>query len=271
MKTSIAGFYAFVPDTKKPVNVGDKLGHTIPIYYSQKFKKITPLVYGTKEPKPEFTLVTCGSLLNQRFPNGIILGTGIASVQKIPNETRNYIGVRGPLSAKCVYDNHSIQPKIVSDPGLLCSKIFPIRIEKKRKIGVFLHKSDLALSSAFSEFESITNYAKDPIDAIRFISECEIVLTSSLHGCVIAHSFNIPAIPFIGLGNVIGGDFKFIDYFKSIGFEGDSPIVSYGDLLSRNSFSDFSWVPDPLTISQAIQNLDDLFLKLFNDCSDHAK
>jgi pyruvyltransferase len=46
--------------------------------------------------------------------------------------------------------------------------------------------------------------------------ECKIVLSSSLHGLVLADSFQIPNKRIVLSNNIIGGDFKFKDYYSGI-------------------------------------------------------
>jgi hypothetical protein len=56
----------------------------------------------------------------------------------------------------------------------------------------------------------------------KFVEEihtCELILSSSLHGIILADSYNIPAYHTILSNNVIGGEFKFRDYYASVGRE----------------------------------------------------
>ena len=61
------------------------------------------------------------------------------------------------------------------------------------------------------------------------------VLSSALHGVILAHAYGIPALPVrIGDG-LVGGDFKFRDHYHSIGHAGFRARVSFSDLVGRGA------------------------------------
>ena len=55
------------------------------------------------------------------------------------------------------------------------------------------------------------------MDVCRDISGCERILSSSLHGLIIADSFSIPNRRIGFYNNLKGGDFKFEDYASALG------------------------------------------------------
>ena len=61
----------------------------------------------------------------------------------------------------------------------------------------------------------------DPLNVLRLIGSCTKVISSSLHGLIVADAFGIPrrAERFAGMeaNRHEGGDFKFRDYGASIG------------------------------------------------------
>jgi pyruvyltransferase len=66
---------------------------------------------------------------------------------------------------------------------------------------------------------------------IEFL-ECKKVVSSSLHGIIIAHTYGIPAVwqPFSD--GVFGDDIKYQDYFESV------QIPSYIPAIRTNEFSE---------------------------------
>jgi len=49
------------------------------------------------------------------------------------------------------------------------------------------------------------------------ISACDVILSSSLHGLIVADSYQIPNARVSFSGAIVGGDFKFFDYGHAIG------------------------------------------------------
>ena len=65
----------------------------------------------------------------------------------------------------------------------------------------------------------ILNIDGDPFIFIDNLTKCERVLSSSLHGLIISDSLGIPNMRIIVSDSVIGGDYKFIDYYSAYGLE----------------------------------------------------
>ncbi len=71
----------------------------------------------------------------------------------------------------------------------------------------------------------------DVRDILRRIRSCEVILSSSLHGLIAADSFGIPNLRIRSIGEIIGGDFKYDDYYSAFGFEA-SPFAEKAELLA---------------------------------------
>ena len=59
---------------------------------------------------------------------------------------------------------------------------------------------------------TVINVRRHPSAVIRDIASCGAILSSSLHGLVVADSYGIPAAWTSGSPPLTGGDFKFQDY-----------------------------------------------------------
>ena len=111
----------------------------------------------------------------------------------------------------------------IGDPGLLASLLVSARPAKKFKFGLIPHHSkvdDQAFISKFSRLDDVQviDFRTNDHDAIfRQMLECEIILSQSLHGLIFSDSLGIPNV-WIDAGTLHGGgEFKFYDYFSSIG------------------------------------------------------
>ncbi len=63
------------------------------------------------------------------------------------------------------------------------------------------------------------------------ILSCEIILSSSLHGLIVADAYNTPSSWIKFSNKVYGNGFKFRDYYASIGYEED-PILDIEEGIS---------------------------------------
>lgn len=145
---------------------------------------------------------------------------------KLIRKNVSFIAVRGALSKKIIEHSlkYSISP-VMCDGGILVSALFDRKIEKKYSVGFIAHYNEQTLiknngieNAVLEKYKNSTliNLREDPIDVIRKIAECEIVISSSLHGCVIADSFHIPNMR-IRLSGIPGTGFKFDDYYSAYG------------------------------------------------------
>jgi hypothetical protein len=128
----------------------------------------------------------------------------------------------------------------LGDGGLLASLVFrPCR--KRYKLGVIPHYSQ-ADQPVFAELEKLTDVKRidicdEPRSVIQQIGQCEHILSSSLHGLIIADSLGVPNRWIDVAGNsstILGNGFKFRDYYSIFGFENFEPeLLQRGDTLDR--------------------------------------
>jgi hypothetical protein len=190
-------------------------------------------------------LFSVGSILDKvKFSSQIVWGSGFMhSESKVVQS--NVFAVRGPLSLKKL---DLIKPIPVGDPVLLMPEIYKAIKTNEFKIGIIPHYIDQKTfiqrfkqdcSSEFLVLNIMTNKFEEFIDQM---CRCEFVVSSSLHGLILAHAYGIPAIWIEMSQKVIGHGFKFFDYFLSvsippyrgINFKTGEIALSNLILLSRN-------------------------------------
>ncbi len=171
----------------------------------------------------ESSIVTVGSVLEHVPPEwpGIILGAG-----KLREEARLTItaptivlGMRGPLSAKG-------RDVTIGDPGLLADELVGSQ-SRTYDLGIVPHWTDKTLvrDPRFHNpnwSTTVIDPSGDPLDVIAHIGQCKKIITSSLHGMIVADAFGIPRrFEYTKRFDHEGGTFKFRDYSASI----DAPLV----------------------------------------------
>lgn len=174
--------------------------------------------------KPEHAeLVMVGSLIHHlpKDFHGVIAGSGkLFERTKMDFPNANILGVRGPLTAKDVKKH-----VIWGDPGLLADELVGYQ-DKTTDIGIVPHWSDTDLEHRTMFYgrkwtTKVIRVDDDPLKVIRQIGSCRKIVSSSLHGIILADAFNIPrrieiAPNMLKDPYVEGGLFKWHDYSGSI-------------------------------------------------------
>jgi len=172
-------------------------------------------------PVSEASFVCVGSVLEHLPPgwSGTIIGSGkLKEGSSIDLSRAQVLALRGPLTAQCV---KGVKKEFVlGDAGLLADELVP-RQEKKHALGLVPHWSDttLELRPEFARYNPvIIRPTEDPLEVIRKIGECRKIVSSSLHGIIVADAFGIPRrIEMTERFAKEGGDFKFRDHCAAVG------------------------------------------------------
>jgi len=185
---------------------------------------------------PEDHIMMCGSILNFANEHSIIWGTGFmhskSPIQGVPKEIH---AVRGPLTARRL-EELGIEVNVpYGDPSMLIRKWWHRPKIPRYKYGIVPHYIDKKIVEGWPkqiEMKIIDIQQLYSADFFIDFTICEKILSSSLHGLIIADILGIPALWVKLSDNLAGDDFKFHDYFASIGHKD----VEYFDL--RGGYTD---------------------------------
>jgi len=163
--------------------------------------------------------VTVGSILANVNHKCIVWGSGIID-QKAKVKNAVFLAVRGPQTRKYLLGLSYEVPEIYGDPALLLPRYFNPKIEKKYKYGFVPHYNDFKLVHDWFKDNPevlLIDMMTNDIEAktIEFL-QCEKIVSSSLHGVIVAHAYNIPAVWQKFSNKVFGDDIKYQDYFESV-------------------------------------------------------
>lgn len=102
------------------------------------------------------------------------------------------------------------------DPALLLPMIVPCHNKPKKLLGIIPHLQDFnSMPSKKTYYDIINLKTTDIIDKINEITSYHYILSTSLHGIIVAHAYGIPAI-WIQQNKIDGDGIKFKDYFSSV-------------------------------------------------------
>ena len=233
--------YYWTQINKKKQNFGDLLSKYIVENIS--LSKVQLIDPSSKKYKLLFKhYFAIGSILCRANKNSIVWGSGIIKKDEDIKKAK-FLAVRGPKTRKRLIELGYNVPKVYGDPGILTSIFYHKEADKdsykKYEFGIIPH---------YVDFDKINNKLKDipeilvinlmtsnVEDVLDKILSCRKIISTSLHGVIVAQSFEIPAIWLKYGDSLAGDDIKFYDYYESIGI--NYPDSKYFDFESINSIS----------------------------------
>lgn len=174
-----------------------------------------------------------GSIIDMLTTNkSVIWGSGVLNPKiRIPQKPQNIYAVRGPKTQKYLANNGVKCKEIYGDPALLMPLFYP---PKRRSIiyelGIIPHYSDMnnefikGLKPHKNVLVINLKHYKKIEHVIDLICSCNYIVSSSLHGLIIADAYGVPnhRITFKATDQI--EDFKYSDYFLSVGRKDDKPL-----------------------------------------------
>jgi len=185
-----------------PGNFGDILTPWI-------LEKLNFNVVRVNNRKANNKFLGAGSVAEMALPGDVVWGSGVIHSKNKTEPKAKFLAVRGPITGK------KTGCTVYGDPGLLCSKLIPLKMQPIRSIGYVPHYVDRKLAPD----PKIEILCETPPIFLRQIIKYEKIVSSSLHGIIAAHSYGIPAAWWKPSNRLHGDDVKFLDYAQSVDIE----------------------------------------------------
>jgi pyruvyltransferase len=135
--------------------------------------------------------------------------------------------VRGPMTR----DRLALRSETpLGDPGLLVEGLVAKSVRPEHAWGLIPHMADIndpmiSRLIAGTRNAVLVRLDDEPVEVLKLIAGCERIVSTSLHGLIAADALGIPNW-WLRVGDrLIGGDWKFHDYFASIGRRHEMPIT----------------------------------------------
>lgn len=194
-------------------NLGDYLSKIIVDYFKPKN------IECGKEKKNK-TLYAIGSILGFRCQDAVVWGSGLLSenssyTQRARFSSLDIRAVRGPKTRKKLLKLGKKCPEVYGDPAILMPQIYmPGDSEKKYDVSVVLHykDKDMFIPDDVNKIDIITNDYEKFIDEIV---QSKLIISSSLHGIILAEAYGVPAIYLNKDATSVS--FKYEDWYNSTG------------------------------------------------------
>lgn len=165
-----------------------------------------------------------------------VWGTGFMEYPCVPARVAQFrkidvCALRGSVTHKILTDLgllSAMDNVVYGDPGLLYPTLLTSLPAKKYELGLMLHYFDKeagrdimeALAKYGLRVTLIDAVSDNPLETLVKIAECETVLSSAMHGCIVADGFGIPNLPlFISSHGLSDRDYrlKYDDYYSAFG------------------------------------------------------
>lgn len=146
-----------------------------------------------------------------------------------------YHAVRGPLTAARIAGGAEVA---LGDPAILLPLVWSAPAVKKHPVLVVPH---FASHNAFAEMYGnllpkhwkMLDLRNDPKTVCESIAASEFVITSSLHGLIVADAYGVPACRIDPINEIKGDGFKYRDYGEQRG-RALAPAVDFASVLEGN-------------------------------------
>lgn len=202
------------------VNLGDSLGAVVTSWMLE--QKGLSFDMWVKDMK-HFNCI--GSNVFESYQHATIWGAGclnnpeerkLSFLYKYPFSRFDFRAVRGPLTRDAVLKFGHKCPVVYGDPAILMPFIYQPKRDKKEG---FLVISQFCKETEFRkkhpDLQMISMNTDNYELVIDTIASYDKLVTSSLHGVILAEAYGIPSVCFRELGK--DKDFKYLDYYYSTG------------------------------------------------------
>lgn len=160
-------------------------------------------------------LLAIGSVLHFAKEGATVWGSGINGKKinykfQLPNLDVRM--VRGPLTRKVLLENGIECPEIYGDPAIILSDFFKFDVGKKKYKYIII--PNLNEISLYQTHKNVVSPLLPWEEIVKKILQSELVISSSLHGIVVADSYGVPARHLLSYSEPV---FKYIDYYEGTG------------------------------------------------------
>lgn len=192
-------------------------------------------------------LLGVGSIMSMANANSFIWGSGIID----PNigfgdpDAQKIFAVRGKLTLDVMKRGNvdNLTKVALGDPAVLLPGLLRVTRQSTpiHRFGLIPHYIDEDCPHirrlVNQEGVKIISVGLNLIDFLKEISCCEYIASTSLHGLVFAESLGVPNVWIRSSDNIVGGNFKYLDWFSLARFPQSEPIYMSPQICSQDLIS----------------------------------
>lgn len=214
--------------------------------------------------EPEYILGVGSILHHESDGKAIAWGSGFLKQSHVYTGGKA-VAVRGEYTAKRLLELGFPKVEVFGDPALLLPLIYKPNSSKKGGVAIIPHYSELEkFKELYGKQYDIINMKTDDIEGtINTLCSYSFILSSSLHGLIISHSYQIPAIWIES--EVLASDsfhFKFRDYFSSVGIDYYEPFHNIDAIFKKGICKFFNENRDKYTFTKDLNKIQQDLLRI---------
>lgn len=170
-------------------------------------------------------ILAVGSILHMANTNSIVWGSGLIAPERAPARTilrqLSIYALRGHATRNLLVEQGANASHVpLGDPAILVPRYYqPNPVKARHRLGVIPHYVDQHSTQVkrLAELDGahVIDVALPPEPFIDALVACDTVISSSLHGLILADAYGIPNIWARFSNNILGGEFKFLDYYST--------------------------------------------------------
>ncbi|WFM69997.1 polysaccharide pyruvyl transferase family protein [Halomonas sp. CKK8] len=219
--------------------------NSIPVVYFTDVKNVgdllneylLPKISGKNIVKVKTTMLphlrAVGSVIGSSSPHSHVWGSGSID-GKTPSrklDKKKIYALRGKKTRELISRsfNFELGQVPLGDPAILMPMFYYPRISPSDNIGIVPHFSDEKILEHYFNNKKIANVkiirvGQHPEKFVSDILSCKYILSSSLHGLILADTYGIPNRWIRLSDKLLGGSYKFIDYYTTTDALVDDPM-----------------------------------------------
>jgi len=246
------------------INFGDLI---TPLILEKLSGRVAFNVIGARMSRKK-ALCGAGSLLQGiRYPNLTIWGSGFLSPRVRDRNAfpRQVLAYRGPLSARFAATLGWQRTSLLGDPGIVIPLFIPPE-QDRHLIGLVLHYShwhlldkDFCNDSDFI----VIDVQQSVEDVARLVSSCQIIVSSSLHGLVLAAAYGKPNVWLEPAVKRLDS-FKFEDFYGAFDIE-RQPYNFRGNRMTKSELYKIAETAANSIAQQEVANRAELLMRSLED------
>lgn len=180
----------------------------------------------------EKNLLGIGSILANGNKHSIVWGSGFINEDQIFKGGKIY-AVRGRYTDNLLKKEGFNGNYVYGDPALLIPLFVSPSGIKDTDIAIIPHwsETDYFIKNYGEKYKIIDLRTKNIKQVIKEITSCNKILSTSLHGIIVSHAYGIPAL-WIKHNILHNSNFKFYDYFSSVGIKEYEGLTNIDEILS---------------------------------------